>query len=169
MVKKSLTRIIVLSLTLLLSCTQDKDPFPDLRKANLLLGNGKVLPVTLAITREEQHKGLSGIRDHEFPAEAGMFFFYGEDGPRHFGMPDTYFDLDIFYISADMKVIAVVRNLPAHPGRGRKPPIPRAGVYTARHVLELKSTSQVSQMIHVGDHLIWEDLSIPLRLESTIH
>jgi len=168
MAQKTLKLIIFLSLSLLFACNSDKDSFGDVRKTNLVLSSGRMLTVKLAITPEEQQQGLSGLKDHDFPDEEGMLFYYESMGPKRFWMPDTYFNLDIFFLDQEMKVIAVERNVPAHPGRSEAPPIFQTRTYLARHVLELKSSSQIAKMIREGDKIIWQKPETPNQIESNI-
>lgn len=168
MAQKTLNLIIFLSLSLLFACNSEKDPFGDLRKTNLLLENGRMLTVKLAITPEEQQQGLSGLKDQDFPNEEGMFFYYQNVGPKRFWMPDTYFNLDIIFLDQEMKVIAIERNVPAHPGRSEEPPIFQTKTYLARHVLEVKSSSQIAKSIREGDKIIWQKSEVPTQIESSI-
>jgi uncharacterized membrane protein (UPF0127 family) len=57
-----------------------------------------VIKTKLAFTPSEQEQGLSGIRPENFNNDQGMLFFYLEDGEKLFWMPDTYFNLDLFYL-----------------------------------------------------------------------
>ncbi|GAB4009908.1 MAG: hypothetical protein Fur0010_01430 [Bdellovibrio sp.] len=169
MAQKTLKLIIFLFfLVASMACNDQKDPFADVRKAKLMLSNGVMFSVTMAITPEEQQQGLSGLRNEQFPDEEGMFFYYESMSPKRFWMPDTYFNLDIFFINDKMQVIAVERNVPAHPGRDMNPPIAQTQTYYAKHVLELKASSKIGKLISVGDQLSWENPSIPSQIESKI-
>ncbi|PIP94537.1 MAG: hypothetical protein COW00_08460 [Bdellovibrio sp. CG12_big_fil_rev_8_21_14_0_65_39_13] len=168
MAQKTLKLIIFLSLTFLIACNSDKDSFGDVRKTNLVLSSGRMLTVKLAITPEEQQQGLSGLKDQDFPDEEGMLFYYKNMGPKRFWMPDTYFNLDIIFLDQDMKVIAIERNVPAHPGRTEDPPIAQTRTYLARHVLELKANSQIAKTIREGDKIIWQKPETPNQIESSI-
>lgn len=169
MAQKTLKLIIFLFIAIAsVACKDDQVSLEDLRKAKLLLSNGVAVHVTMAITPEEQQKGLSGLRDSDFPDEEGMFFFYLDTGPRRFWMPDTYFNLDIFFIDQNMKVVAIERNVPAHPGMDQSVPIAQTQTYYARHVLELKASSKIAKMINRGDVLTWEKPAIASQIESKI-
>ena len=65
-------------------------------------------------------------------------------------MPDTWFDLDIFFLNENLTVTALERALPHHPGRKMPPPIAQTSSHFCRHVLELKSGTALSKKIVVG-------------------
>jgi uncharacterized membrane protein (UPF0127 family) len=68
-------------------------------------------------------------------------------------MPNTYTDLDIFFLDSNYKVLHVERKVPAHPGMAEPPAIARTPNIYATHVLELKASSALSQEIKVGETL----------------
>lgn len=119
--------------------------------------DGKSLPLILAITPEEQEKGLSGVQPNEWPGEFAMLFPSLEDTYRTFWMPDTYFDLDIFFLDKDLKIIGIERKVKHHPGRENEKLIPRTRSYLCRHVMEMHSDSSISLSLNVGDKITWKD------------
>lgn len=127
----------------------------NLRKAKLLLPSGKLLHIDLAITIKEKVKGLSGIQNKDYPPDQGMLFIYQKDQARQFWMPNTYFNLDIFFLDHNLKVLSLERNVPHHPGRRTPPAIARTKKHWSRHVLELKSSSSLAKEIQVGNTLRW--------------
>lgn len=126
-----------------------------LKSVELLTPTGEIIQTTLAITPEEQEQGLSGTKPENFADNQGMLFFYLQDEDRHFWMPDTYFDLDLFYLDKDLKVIDIIRKLPFYIGRLNPDLIPRARGVWCRHTLEMKSSSPMAQKIKLGDVLQW--------------
>jgi uncharacterized membrane protein (UPF0127 family) len=130
-----------------------QDLFSELRKGQIALPSGRMLKVKLAITPTETTKGLSGIQDSDYDPFNGLLFFFKENGPRSFWMPDTYFNLDIIFLDENLKIVDIDRNVPHHPGRVE--PIPRAKTVFSRHVLEIKSSSPLSQDFQVGQKLNW--------------
>ena len=68
-------------------------------------------------------------------------------------MPDTWFDLDIFFLDENLTVIALERSLPKHPGRKIPPPIAHTSSHFSRHVLEVKSGTPLSKKIVIGTRL----------------
>lgn len=124
-------------------------------KGQLELSNGKNITTYVAKGAEKQTQGLSGVLEEDFKDDEAMLFYYEEDGPRRFWMPDTYFNLDIFFLDQDLRVIDIERNMPAHPGRTEPPRIAQTRTIICRHVLELKSSSEQSRKIKIGDQLTW--------------
>ncbi len=115
--------------------------------------SGELVKITLAMTSEEQAQGLSGKKPHEFGDHEGMLFYNKRYDEKRFWMPDTYFDLDIYFLDEKFKILAVEKNTPHHPGRNEPPEIYRTKTYRAMHVLEMKSSSKISQKLKVGDAL----------------
>lgn len=113
--------------------------------------SGDKIKLRLALTPKAQSKGLSGLKPHEFGEDEGMLFVYEKSGPRRFWMPDTYFNLDIYFLDAQYKVVAVEKNVPFHPGRQEPPLIYQTKTYEAQHVLEMKSSSKISKKLKKGD------------------
>ena len=130
----------------------------------LITPSGKAIETTLAITMMEQEQGLSGVKPEDFDNDQGMLFFYTSDDERHFWMPDTYFDLDLFYLDKDLRITDIIRKLPHYKGRANPGQIPRARGVWARHVLEMKSTSEIAQSLKMGDQLQWKS---SVSLEET--
>ena len=72
-----------------------------------------VLPVELAITREEQRQGLSD-RPSLAPG-TGMLFVFESDGRRQFWMKNMHFPLDMVWIGSDCAVGEISGDVPAPP------------------------------------------------------
>ncbi len=138
------------------------------RDAKMKLPTGEELRVRLAITQAEQTIGLSGTQSKDWADDQAMLFFYAEDGDRMFWMPDTYFDLEIYFLDKDMTVLSVERNVPCHPGRSVPPKIAQTKVHYSRHVLEIKSSSPLAKKIKPGDKLSWQSTPTPWEIESSI-
>lgn len=124
--------------------------------------SGAVARVSLALTPETQARGLSGVRPEEFADDRGMLFVYAREGPRRFWMPDTHFDLDIVFLDGDLRVVAVERGVPRHPGRAVPPPIAVTGTHRAKYVLEVRSGAPLARGLGRGSRLVW-DSEPPLR------
>ncbi|WP_034727945.1 DUF192 domain-containing protein [Bacteriovorax sp. BSW11_IV] len=116
---------------------------------------GAEINVHVAVTDIEQAQGLSGVKKEDFATNQAVLFYYPDDGQRQFWMPDTHFNLDIFFLDKDLKVLNVERNVPAHPGMTEPPPIARTGLYTCRYVLELRADSDLAKKIKKGTVLKW--------------
>lgn len=159
-----LNRILpIFFLTLVVAC---KDPVEkDPKSWGWLVAPEHKILVKLAISMDDQIKGLSGTRDQEWPDDQGMLFVYAEEGQRGFWMPDTYFDLDLIYFDKDFKIIDIDRKVPHFIGRFPQDRIPRARIVWARHVLEMKAKSQLSQKLKVGDQFRFESPEIPPQIK----
>ena len=96
------------------------------------------------------------MQPEDFDDDQGMLFYYKEDGDRYFWMPDTYFDLDLFYLDKDLVILDIVRKLPHHKGRHNEALIPRARGVWCRHTLEMKSGSKIADKLKIGDRLTWK-------------
>lgn len=157
-------KFLTLSLCLLslFSCQSESRKSDPLKYTELTTTSGEVIETSVALTPAEQEQGLSGVKPEDFEANQGMLFFYVEDSEKNFWMPDTYFDLDLFYLDQNLKVVDVIRKLPHYVGRANPQLIPRARPIWCRHVLEMKSTSPVAQKINVGDTLKWQG-ALPLK------
>ena len=159
----------LLSLTLLftlLSCQRVSDD--PLKRVELGTPGGETIETTLAITEPDQTQGLSGIQDKDFKDDQAMLFFYLTDSDKAFWMPDTYFDLDIFYLDKDMKIVDVVRKVPHYVGRANPDLIPRVRSVWCRHTLELKASSPLSQKLKIGDQLKWKSTLSIAETEAKI-
>lgn len=140
-----------------------------MQSARFQTPEGKSLMTTLAITPEEHEKGLSGVKPQEWPIDHSMFFAGLEDNYRTFWMPDTYFDLDIFFLDKDFKIVAIERKIAHHPGRENESTIARTRSYLCRHVLEMSSDSSLSLSLDVGDKLSWmESISLEKTISNTL-
>lgn len=149
---------LILLLTLIACQSESRNSRNGLdRKIELITPGGESIETTLAIDPKEQEKGLSGTKPEDFDEDEGMLFFYVGEDERHFWMPDTYFDLDLFYLDKDLKIIDIIRKLPHYIGRASPELIPRARGVWSRHVLEMKSSSAISQRLKIGDILKWKD------------
>ena len=107
------------------NCQQKSKTYKANGPINIIMGlkTGEKLRVKVVFNNKDHTKGLSGTPSYQFAADQGMLFFYDKDSVRRFWMPDTYFDLDIFFLDKDLKVLAVDRNVAHHPGRQTPPEI----------------------------------------------
>jgi uncharacterized membrane protein (UPF0127 family) len=148
--RKLLTLFILFSL---FSCqSESQDP---LKSLILKTPQGESIRVRLVFTTQDMEQGLSGVRPHQFNDDEGMLFFYLEEGEKHFWMPDTYMNLDIFYLDKNLKIVDINRKVPFYIGRANPSLIPRARPVWARHVLEMKSSSHLAEKLKTGDQLQW--------------
>jgi uncharacterized membrane protein (UPF0127 family) len=156
-----------LSLFLSLSCVSKNstDPY---KEGIFATPNGDEIKVTLALSESDQQRGLSGLRPSDFSKDQGMLFYSLEDDLRSFWMPDTYFDLDIFFLDKDFKIIDVDRKVPHYIGKEFPERIPRTRTVYARHVFEMRADSEIAKNLKVNDQLIWKFQVSPSQIESKI-
>ena len=138
------------------------------KKGLLLTPKGSRLTIKLALSKSEQTVGLSGLKPSQMSDEEGLLFYNLEDEFRRFWMPDTYFDLDIFFLDKNFKVLNIDRDVPHHPGRENNPPIARTISVFCRHVLEIKSSSKIAKEIKIGDLLEFKSDLSTSQIESKI-
>ena len=125
---------------------------------------------TKVVFNEADHtRGLSGTPSSQFEGDQAMLFYYFDDNVRRFWMPDTYFDLDIFFLDQALKIIDVQRNVAHHPGRNEPPPIVRTKLVKCRHVLELRADSSLSKKLKIGDKLNWKSSPYPEQIKPKTH
>ena len=70
---------------------------------------GQTLKLELAMSADEQKKGLSG-RDI-LPPDTGMLFIFDKPASYRFWMKDMNFPIDIIWISENHKVIYIAKSL----------------------------------------------------------
>lgn len=162
MMLKLIKNFLFISLIILsFGCEEKSDTLPQKIPAQLELASGKVLDIKIVYLPSDTTRGLSGVLPSEFGDREGLLFFFPELGQRSFWMPDTYFNLDIIYLDAQLKVLNIQRNIPHH--IGFEEPVPRARAELAQHVLEIKANSPLANDIQVGDQLKfkgdWKKLS----------
>ena len=120
---------------------------------SLLLPSARMLRVYMADTPEKQEKGLSGVKS--LKENEGMVFSYKSMTPLRFWMPDTYINLDIFFMDEKLNVIYIERNVSAHPGRKEPPAIKRTATVRAQMALELQHGTEAAKSIILGQQLKW--------------
>lgn len=156
--------LLLLAILGLIGCRGEAE----ITRGRLATSDGKLIKVELALTDKAQTQGLSGRKEGSLKANQGMLFVYDDESYRSFWMPDTYFDLDIFFISKDFTILHVERNVPHHPGREEPPAIARTKSYKCKYVLEMDAASPLSKKLLVGQKLKWIS-PIPSKKESKTH
>ncbi|MAF76754.1 MAG: hypothetical protein CME63_03545 [Halobacteriovoraceae bacterium] len=120
-------------------------------KMKLALPSGKLIEAFIADNPDKQTQGLSGIRKGELKEHQGMIFTYSAVSAKQFWMPNTYMDLDIYFLDKKMNVLHVDRAVKAHPSL--KEPIPRSSIIYAQNILEIPSHSPYAKEISKGMQL----------------
>lgn len=128
------------------------------QKPHFLTPTGKKVRVKFAVSPKDQVKGLSGTRPEKFGEDEAMLFLNKSNGPRSFWMPDTYFNLDIFFLDEKFKILDVERNVQHYIGRDNPKMIPRTRTVWANHILEMKASSPLSKSLEIGMTLKISDL-----------
>jgi uncharacterized membrane protein (UPF0127 family) len=147
--------IKILLLTQLIACedgvtSSTKNPYKSYDHGTMTLASGKKLKIYLAITPKQQKMGLSHIKPSEFKDDEGMIFLDESYSTRQFWMPETHFNLDIFFLNEDLYVLDVHRNLQHYPKAGPRESIPLSKKVYCQHVLELKADSPYAKEIQPG-------------------
>ena len=128
--------------------------------------SGKTVQLRLAISKDEQTHGLSGLKSNEFKISEGMLFINDYESPRTFWMNDTYFNLDIIFLNKDLKIVGIEKNVPFHAGSNEPPRIYRTNTYQSQFVLETKGNAPFSKSLKVNDQL--QFLGKPTLSEITL-
>ncbi len=110
---------------------------------------GETFTVDLALTREEQARGLMFVE--EMPTDRGMLFIFPREGMRAFWMKNTRIPLDILYFDSELALVSVVENARPCAPSGRCPSHPSAG--PAQYVLELNAGMAQQLGVQRGDVL----------------
>lgn len=123
---------------------------PGASSAELTLPDGYRVSAELALTPEDQRKGL--MFREELAAGRGMLFVFGELAPRSFWMKNTWIDLDMVFLDRELKVLKVFHRVPrSRPGQ------PEAEVARASSpaalVLELPAGAARAHQVRPGARL----------------
>jgi uncharacterized protein len=104
-------------------------------------------PFDVEVVREESARNRGLMFRHSMPAGAGMLFDYDPPQEIAFWMKNTYIPLDIIFIGADGRIIAIAaKTTPLSLER-----IPSGGA--ARAVLEINGGLSAKRGIEVGDRV----------------
>ena len=159
--QSQLTFIFFLLLHIALtSCkTSSAQHLKDYPQKNLILNQKNRVKIFVADSPVRQRRGLSGIQSKDFPGDWGMLFPADKLSRRQFWMPDTHFDLDIIFMSADYYVLDIHRGLKHFPFKQPQHKIPLSKEVLSQHVLELRSDSPHAASIQPGMILQFESLA----------
>ncbi|MFA6433115.1 MAG: DUF192 domain-containing protein [Elusimicrobiales bacterium] len=84
-------------------------------EAALVLPDGFRVKVELALTQEEQAKGLMFRK--ELAGDRGMLFVFKDGGGKDFWMKNTFVELDIVFLDKELKTSRVFHRVtPSKPG-----------------------------------------------------
>lgn len=128
----------------------------DYKKKTLILNSKEELTVFIAKSISQQKLGLSGVKDEDFKDHYAMLFPGDKMEVRQFWMPETFFDLDLFFLNEDFYILEVQRKLKHSPFKSYiKRPRYSKEVF-CQHVLEMKSSSPLSKKLKPGMTLKWK-------------
>jgi hypothetical protein len=119
-------------------------------EAVLLLPDGAAARVELALTPEAQARGLMFRK--ELAPGRGMLFVFKEGGVKSFWMKNTFIDLDMVFLDADLKTLRVFHRVPRSRPDQPESEVARA-VAPASLVLELPAGSARAHRIRPGSVL----------------
>jgi len=126
---------------------------------NVVTPEGQVISVELAITPEEQSKGLM-FREN-LDENSGMIFIYRSPRQMGFWMKNTLIPLDIVYIDPSGTIVDIQTMEPCPPEEQRCPSYPSA--QQAQYALEINAGKAAEWGLEPGDQLT---LDLPTDVES---
>ena len=131
--------------------TWQADSPPLLPTTEVVLPDGSRVEAELAITPEEQARGLM-FRSH-LPPGRGMLFVGDRAAPRSFWMYQCLIPLDIVWLDGGHRIVEIVRNAP--PCRETDPQeCPSyGGRVNSVYVLELAAGQADARGLQLGDRL----------------
>jgi len=110
--------------------------------------DGAIHPFTveLALTPQQRAKGL--MFRHDMAPEAGMLFLFDREAPRSFWMKNTYLSLDMLFLDASGRIVAIAADtVPLTE-------TPVASGVPALGVLELNAGTAMRLGIAPGDRVV---------------
>lgn len=139
--------------------TTGSQPAASQNGPRVIFPDGFVVNVEVAADDELRAQGLM-YRDHLRPG-TGMLFLFAEDEEHAFWMKNTVIPLDMVWIDANQRVVAVKYNVP--PCKVENCPSYPPGVLS-RYVLEVAGGVAQQHGIKAGDQLRFEQTEgIPIR------
>lgn len=120
---------------------------PGASSAELTLPDGFVVRAELALTPEAQSKGLMFRR--ELPPDRGMLFVFPRQELKAFWMKNTFIDLDMVFLDADLKVLRVFHRVHRSSPGQTDSEVARASA-PAACVLELPAGAAQAHRVRAG-------------------
>ncbi|MBI4656083.1 MAG: DUF192 domain-containing protein [Elusimicrobia bacterium] len=143
-----MNKLILLCLNLIVfsACSGNKSA----EKVQVIFASGEKIWAEVARTPEERRKGL--MFRESIIAAGGMLFVFEKEEPQNFWMKNTFVDLDIVYISDNLKISGIFHNVPRS-----RPSEPDSSVAkassTGRYVLEVPAGLCDKLKIKEGDRV----------------
>ena len=119
-------------------------------EAEITPPDGFRVKARLALTPGEQSKGLMFVTD--LPHNTGMLFVFSEDGVKNFWMKNTFINLDMVFLSGEMKAGRIFHNVPRSFAGQPESEVARADA-PARFVLELSGGTARAHGLKPGSKL----------------
>ena len=118
--------------------------------------DGTALRLDLAVTPEEQERGLMFVED--LPNDRGMLFLYGTDDIRPFWMKNCKISMDFIWLAEDGTVVDITRDAPPCPGD----PCPTYQASApSRYNLEVRGGLAAEHGLRAGDRVRLQNLPPP--------
>ena len=145
-------------LPLITSCnTSSMAHIKNYETKTIVLPSGEELQTYIAEGPLKQATGLSNVKDNDFSESEAMFFPGSYPKLRQFWMPETHFNLDLIFLSEDLYVLDIQRNLQHFKSATPKKNVPMSKEVFCTHVLEIKANSKISSKIKHGMILKWKN------------
>lgn len=137
--------IVVIFISLIIFLTNQGQKIENKQIKYVTLAGVK-LEVELALTEEEQRKGLSGRKSLE--NDQGMLFVFDQPGKYYFWMKDMNFPIDIIWIGEENEIIYIKKD--AKPGNTLETFGPNEN---SRYVLEVNSGFSEKNDLKIGEKI----------------
>jgi uncharacterized membrane protein (UPF0127 family) len=109
-------------------------------------GSSHRFRIWIADTASRQRQGLMFVRD--LPADQGMLFVNEAPRPSYFWMKNTYIPLDMLFIDARGRIVAIFANTTPHSLDPVGPDVP------VKAILELRGGEAARRGIRAGDRVL---------------
>ncbi len=136
---------------------------PAVPTTQVVLPDGYTIEAELAMTPEEQAKGLMFRRS--LAEDRGMLFVFDEDTDHPFTMKHMLFDLDLLFLGPDGEIRKIVESLP-HPDESTTEEETSRVRSKGKYVLELPAGFSQGHNLAVGDLL---DFTPVANYEDPLH
>ncbi|MCW5700701.1 MAG: DUF192 domain-containing protein [Rhodospirillales bacterium] len=110
-------------------------------------GSETLFHVEIAATPAQRSQGLQ--HRYALDADAGMLFLFDRPQPVAMWMKDTYISLDMLFLEADGRIVAIARHTKPQSLEVIRAPVPVAAV------LEINAGTTREQGIRVGDRIVY--------------
>lgn len=116
----------------------------------LMIVNGE--RIKLEVARTEQQKELGLMFRKELCEKCGMIFIFDDEASRTFWMKNTYIPLDIIFISENMRVNKIFKNVREYNEKMNDDELPKIESY-AKYVIEINAGASEKLGIKEGEKL----------------